>query len=690
MGSGVMTAVVNILPQRHYVLSGRELRNGLSLNESSVFDDDIWDLKPIIHQRHMRSRILNFSRLKTLNRLVFKEYMQQFIDPASDCVIWSESSIHQRWTHLVVFALWLDSEELVLSQVTGSDLSRFRAFIDSRQYSKERVRGILKGVDSLWTNRAQVRNGLIVDPKKLEGWAISTARKSHENRTPRIPKEFLTPLIQWALTISTEVGEDILAGFADYNDRNALRPLPWGQLSMAVDEWIEERRISRKPVPGNDGVVSLLQISRELGAHRKSIKVHLERFVMLADDVGIDERNLLPTPIRAQIDGKLWLPGICANPSVPFSGVSSVARLLQTACYILIAYQSGMRDSEIKHLQRGCLSVTRDEMGQPFKYRLTSLAFKGERDPHGVEATWVIGKAAANSIELLEKLAALSNRNYLFGRVKIQQGRMTNRTTEVLTSSSTNQNLVRFVAWVREWSRRNPESEMPEFPREMIDEHRLSTAQFRRTLAWFIAREPGGVVAGALQYRHLSIQIFEGYAGSSAAGFRAEVEAEEAIVRGEFMLGLVSDDEPLRFQGPASEESARRVARARTVAGYEGLTITDPLRVVRMFDLEGAVLYPGRYVTCAFDAGRARCIARNDSAKSKPSLEHCEPFRCSNVALTKENRAAWLQELEKLRLLREVATAHPPAILRDIERRESQIHSLLQSGEASNASDHRD
>lgn len=229
---------------------------------------------------------------------------------------------------------------------------------------------------------------------------------------------------------------------------------------------------------------------------------------------------------------------------------------------------------------------------------------------------------------------------------------------------------------------------MPDFPCKTIDEHRLSTRQFRRTLAWFIAREPGGVGAGALQYRHLSVQVFEGYARSSASGFRAEVEAEEAIVRGEFMLGLVSEDDSVQFQGPASEESARRVARARTIAGYEGLTVSDPLRVARMLDLQGAILYPGRYVTCAFDAGRARCIVRKDSSKSKPSLEHCDPLHCSNVALTEENRVAWLKELEKLQLIRDDAAAHPPAILRDIERRESQILELLHPGEGNSASDY--
>jgi hypothetical protein len=40
----------------------------------------------------------------------------------------------------------------------------------------------------------------------------------------------------------------------------------------------------------------------------------------------------------------------------------------------------------------------------------------------------------------------------------------------------------------------------------------LTTRRFRRTLAWFIARRPGGTIAGALQYRHQRIQMFEGYA----------------------------------------------------------------------------------------------------------------------------------------------------------------------------------
>ncbi|MFH9426451.1 hypothetical protein [Streptomyces sp. NPDC017529] len=40
----------------------------------------------------------------------------------------------------------------------------------------------------------------------------------------------------------------------------------------------------------------------------------------------------------------------------------------------------------------------------------------------------------------------------------------------------------------------------------------FDTRQFRRTLAWHIAHQPFGVVAGTRQYKHNAFAIFEGYA----------------------------------------------------------------------------------------------------------------------------------------------------------------------------------
>ena len=79
------------------------------------------------------------------------------------------------------------------------------------------------------------------------------------------------------------------------------------------------------------------------------------------------------------------------------------------------------------------------------------------------------------------------------------------------------------------------------------------------TLAWFIARRPGGAIAGTIQYRHHSIQMFEGYAGTSESGFRGEVEAEQTLQRGERLLAMIENHEHHDLRGPAAREAQTRL-----------------------------------------------------------------------------------------------------------------------------------
>jgi hypothetical protein len=58
--------------------------------------------------------------------------------------------------------------------------------------------------------------------------------------------------------------------------------------------------------------------------------------------------------------------------------------------------------------------------------------------------------------------------------------------------------------------------------------------------------------------------------GTSASGFRAEVEAEQALARGEHLLAVIDKHEHEHLTGPAAGEAARRlrpVARALQAAG---------------------------------------------------------------------------------------------------------------------------
>ncbi|MEU9993088.1 hypothetical protein AB0E10_41325 [Streptomyces sp. NPDC048045] len=57
---------------------------------------------------------------------------------------------------------------------------------------------------------------------------------------------------------------------------------------------------------------------------------------------------------------------------------------------------------------------------------------------------------------------------------------------------------------------------------------RIGTERFRRSLAWHIARRPGGLVALAIQYGHLRTSVAAGYAARSRDGIHDLLDVETA------------------------------------------------------------------------------------------------------------------------------------------------------------------
>ncbi|MER5933953.1 hypothetical protein [Streptomyces sp. NPDC002054] len=166
-----------------------------------------------------------------------------------------------------------------------------------------------------------------------------------------------------------------------------------------------------------------------------------------------------------------------------------------------------MRDSEIRHLRRGSTHTLLDGSGQPYRWTITILAFKGESDPAGTIATWIIGAPAARAVAVavLERLQPPATDvllRSLYPAERIRAGAMTLR--------SSNELINRVITWINAYCHHY--GLVGAIPDVNGKPWNLTTRQFRRTLAWYIARRPGGVIAGAIQYRHLGIQMFEGYA----------------------------------------------------------------------------------------------------------------------------------------------------------------------------------
>lgn len=143
--------------------------------------------------------------------------------------------------------------------------------------------------------------------------------------------------------------------------------------------------------------------------------------------------------------------------------------------------------------------------------------------------------------------------------------------------------------------------------------------------------------------------MFEGYAGTSASGFRAEAEAEQALARGEHLLAPTTTHDHDTLTGSAATEAAARLNQFAEHARFQGRVITDPRRIKRLMQRHDPHIHPSTYATCVFNPDKALCQPRRDDHGTlQPFLKNCRPLECSNVALTGDNIDALRREREQI------------------------------------------
>ncbi|MEV5200506.1 hypothetical protein [Streptomyces sp. NPDC053720] len=115
--------------------------------------------------------------------------------------------------------------------------------------------------------------------------------------------------------------------------------------------------------------------------------------------------------------------------------------------------------------------------------------------------------------------------------------------------------------------------------------------------------------------------------GTSDSGFRAEVEAEQAMRRGEHLLALPTDHQH-DLRGPAAAEAVARLADLRQRTGFTGSVVTDPARLRRVLARHDPEVYPGIYVTCVLNPDKALCRPRTATGSGRvlPVPLDCRPL----------------------------------------------------------------
>ena len=198
--------------------------------------------------------------------------------------------------------------------------------------------------------------------------------------------------------------------------------------------------------------------------------------------------------------------------------------MLQAACYIVCAYLTGMRDCEVQAMQRGCLSVTRSEDGLVMRHRVRSTAYKAKPAP-GEPAEWVTIAPVAEAIAVLERLtcraAEARGLDTLWPVLALGRAAKSYISAEIVRQLNAYRDDLNALF--------GSDERLAIPPAPAGEPWRITTRQFRRTIAWHIANRPFGKIVEMIENKHASVAAFEGYAGSSASGFRAEVEAQRRI-----------------------------------------------------------------------------------------------------------------------------------------------------------------
>ncbi|WP_158297077.1 site-specific integrase [Zhihengliuella sp. ISTPL4] len=354
-------------------------------------------------------------------------------------------------------------------------------------------------------------------------------------------------------------------------------------------------------------------------------------------------------------DGKL------APLKVPLSRVVTYRRLLETACFITIAYLTGMRPGEVLALESGVLHPS--QRGGWMLIR--SRAFKPVRDDDGNHdsrgrtraAPWVAITPVVQAIRILERLSPLSGLLFPSKHHVKNAGRSTSPNT-------ISRGIQFFIKYVNASGNRR----IPDDPLGPVNPLRL-----RRTLAWHIANQPGGLVALAVQYGHLRTAISEGYASRVRNGIHDLIDFETARSIA-LRLSEMSEaaDAGEEISGPAAFRLATAL-RERN-AGFPGLVTSQRQASLLLsnpdltiFDSDDALF------VCAFDRDTARCLSDTEEAFA-PRIDLCHP-NCTNIA--RMDRHATRLRLSATRLRGDAEVLPAPAAER-LRIRASELDQVAQ------------
>ena len=454
--------------------------------------------------------------------------------------------------------------------------------------------GLLHILQRLFQYREVMIDGLVMDPfqgQSVRKFVGYTHARQLETQTGIIPDETLGPLVRASL--------EYVDRFADYllDTCDAIEDLRAGGRSF--DYW--------------------------------SIR-HL--------------RERVPTTYG--LDGTKFQSGLCSVRQL-----NKELNYLQTACFVLIAFATGMRVSEILSLREGCCEIQK-EPGQPDLVWLRSRVFKMQGVPEGRKAKWLGGPVCARAVRVLERLGKRVRRRLKapFLWLPIPSFHRP-REPNPLVALAISWRLRNFIAMLelRDGSGRP---------------FHLHPHMFRRTFARHVARhDTTNLLALKEHFKHASLWMTDYYVGSDLELWTLLMEEEEKLFFESFDKALRAE----HLAGPGGVHLKKRIDEAiadnrlpREFRGEAGSHLRKEM--IRNLVESGQRVYPcaaSNY--CWFRPESALCTEGH-----QPLLKRCNPGACTNSIITLEHKPNWEKvhrDCEELMEMKPQAEPYQKA-LRDI------------------------
>jgi hypothetical protein len=490
---------------------------------------------------------------------------------------------------------------------------------------------------------------------KIAGYRLNT-----ENKTNRVPEAIYAPTLRWAMFM-VERGVDDLVRFRNNvksTGVNASSLPPGATVKSALDAYLSRLRQQHRKVPlVEGGGPSRSAIARETGISWSSLKSVRCKGVI---DDAIQE-------LGGELEGQSFGWSNLPDTVIPWRSSTTTKEAFFLlgqalgACYLVVGLLSGMRDSEVTALRRGCVKIVKNAHGHVHRYEIEGYIFKGSRKKgfSRQKHTWITIKPVADAIIAAEKiqdhLCGVRNvplgeeeRDLIFARPALREGN-----SAAMKGGQSNTFINSFAnactEQLEEVCARATDAQIGQIralysipPTTQGTQWRWQSRQLRRTLAWFIANQPFGVIAGMLQYGQASELMFEGYAGTSASGFRDEIEQERQRARLTDIVALYEgwlDGE--RLGGPMGAKLSSEFDRICEELGELPGVIADERRRAQMLKNVSTALFPGFINDCFYYKEHALCqTASNKNGHDGPMLSRCVPQKCPNSLITRKHLPA--------------------------------------------------